>query len=73
VTALYIDGDEHVDSDTVFGASDSLVVGVRKNDPASPIAGLPAIEYDFHLAPLAAGEGSGRVGADPSELVSASH
>jgi len=73
VTALYIDGDAHIDSDTVFGASDSLVVGVKKNDPASPIAGLPAIGYDFHLAPVAAVKVSGRVGADPSELVRPSH
>jgi catechol 1,2-dioxygenase/hydroxyquinol 1,2-dioxygenase len=73
VTALYIDGDAHIDSDTVFGASDSLVVGIKMNDPASPIPGLPAIGYDFHLASVAAGEGSGRVGADPSELVRSSH
>jgi len=69
VTALYIDGDAHIDSDTVFGASDSLVVQVRQNDPASPIPGLSAIAYDFCLAALDASEGSGRVGADPSELV----
>jgi len=73
VTALYIDGDAHLDSDTVFGASDSLVVGVKKNDPASPIAGMPAIGYDFRLAPVATGETSGRVGADPSEVVRAAH
>jgi catechol 1,2-dioxygenase/hydroxyquinol 1,2-dioxygenase len=73
VTALYIDGDPHIDSDTVFGASDSLVVSVKKDDPASPIPGLPAIGFDFHLAPTAAGEGSGRVGADPSEFAHASH
>lgn len=68
VTALYIEGDEHIDSDTVFGASDSLVVRVNKNDAAAPIPGLPSIGYDFRLAPVAAGEGSGRVGADPSEI-----
>jgi hydroxyquinol 1,2-dioxygenase len=71
VTALYIDGDAHIDSDTVFGTSDSLVVSVNKSDAASPIPGLPAICYDFRLAPVAAGEGSGRVGADPAELVRA--
>jgi hydroxyquinol 1,2-dioxygenase len=71
VTALYVDGDAHIDSDTVFGASDSLVVRVNTNDAASPIPGLPSIGFDFALAPVATGEGSGRVGADPSELVRA--
>src|SRR5258708_16479149 len=66
VTALYIDGDAHIDSDTVFGASDSLVVGVNKNDAASPIPGLPAIGYDFHLAPVATGEGSRPLPPHPS-------
>ena len=33
VTALYFGDDEHIDSDTVFGVSGSLVVGA-KDDPA---------------------------------------
>ncbi|MEO8098390.1 MAG: dioxygenase [Acidobacteriota bacterium] len=66
-TALYTEGDEHIDSDTVFGVTESLVVGVKKDDPNSPIPGLPAIHYNFKLA-LTAKEGSGRVGADPSQI-----
>lgn len=73
VTALYIEGDAHIDSDTVFGASDSLVVRVNKNDAGSPVPGLPSIAYDFVLAPVAVGEGTGRVGADPAQLVRATH
>ena len=68
VTALYAQGDEHIDSDTVFGVTDSLVVQVDKNDPNSPMAGYPSIHYDFKLV-LAANEGTGRVGADPSQIV----
>jgi len=69
VTALYLDGDDHIDSDTVFGVTETLVVSVNKNDPASPIPNLPSIKYDFQLSAIK-GEGeSGRVGADPSQIV----
>jgi len=69
VTALYLSGDPHIDSDTVFGVTESLVVNSKQNDAASPIPNLPSIQYDFQLAALA-GEGeSGRVGADPSQIV----
>src|SRR5688572_4219223 len=40
VTALYIAGDDHLEDDVVFGASGDLVVEVKSNDPASPVAGL---------------------------------
>lgn len=66
VTALYFGDDEHIDSDTVFGVSGSLVVNA-KNDPNSPIKALKAVHYDFRLARAAPGE-SGRVGADPTKL-----
>ncbi len=66
-TALYTEGDEHLESDTVFGVTDSLVVSVKKEDPNSPMKGYPAIRYDFRLA-NAAKVGSGRVGADPSQI-----
>lgn len=66
-TALYTAGDEHLESDTVFGVTDSLVINVVKDDPNAPMKGLPAIHYDFQLA-LAAKLGSGRVGADPSQI-----
>jgi protocatechuate 3,4-dioxygenase beta subunit len=67
VTALYAQGDEHIDSDTVFGVTDSLVVKVDKDDPNTPMKGFPSIHYDFSLA-LAAKDGMGRVGADPSQI-----
>ncbi len=66
VTALYLAGDPSIESDTVFGVSDSLVVE-PKRDPGSPLPELPSIRYDFTLA--AAKDGfSGRVGADPSQI-----
>jgi hydroxyquinol 1,2-dioxygenase len=66
VTALYFGDDEHIDSDTVFGVSGSLVVNA-KDDPNSPVPGLRAVRYDFRLAKAAPGE-SGRVGADPTKM-----
>lgn len=69
VTALYFGDDPNIDSDTVFGVSQSLVVNA-KVDPASPIPGLRAVHYDFRLAKAAPGE-SGRVGADPTKLMKA--
>jgi hydroxyquinol 1,2-dioxygenase len=66
VTALYFGDDEHIDSDTVFGVSGSLVVNAN-DDPNSPIKALKAVHYDFRLAHAAPGE-SGRVGADPTKL-----
>ncbi len=69
VTALYFGDDEHIDSDTVFGVSGSLVVNAA-DDPNSPIPGLRAVHYDFRLATAAPGE-SGRVGADPTKMMQA--
>lgn len=69
VTALYLSGDAHIDSDTVFGVTDSLVVHIQQNDPKCPIPGLPSIRYDFQLAALAGDAMLGRVGADPSQIV----
>jgi hydroxyquinol 1,2-dioxygenase len=66
-TALYVTGDDHIDSDTVFGVTDSLVIGVNEKDSAAPIKGLPTIKYDFKLA---SGEltKAGRVGSDPAAI-----
>ena len=69
VTALYFGDDPYIDSDTVFGVSESLVIDSR-DDPASPIPGLRAVHYDFRMARAAPGE-SGRVGADPTKLMQA--
>jgi len=69
VTALYLAGDEHVDSDTVFGVTESLVTNVNQKDPNSPIPNLPSIKFDFKLAAATAKDMVGRVGADPSQIV----
>jgi len=69
VTALYLGDDPHIDSDTVFGVSNALVVTPR-SDPEAPIQGMPAVRYDFRLG-HARGEGSGRVGADPKQVLAA--
>jgi hydroxyquinol 1,2-dioxygenase len=77
VTALYLRSDDHIDSDTVFGVTDSLVIETVAHDPLSPFPDLPSIRFDFTLAAAdAAAHGqaaSGRVGADPSQIVKASH
>ena len=72
VTALYMREDDHIDSDTVFGVEDSLITMPKKGDPHSPFPDLPSIHFDFKLG-AAAADGTGRVGADPSQLVKASH
>jgi hydroxyquinol 1,2-dioxygenase len=68
VTALYVAGDEHLDTDTVFGPDASLVVTVEKNDTGSPIPNLPSLHFNFQLA-AAKQDGLGRVGADPSQIM----
>ena len=70
VTALYFADDPHVDSDTVFGVSASLVVQDRTDLPDAPIPGVPSIRYDFTLS-RETGDGGGRVGSDPSRLMPA--
>lgn len=70
VTALYISGDDHIESDTVFGVTDSLIATLNGNDPASPLPNLPSLRYDFQLAAASQHElYSGRVGADPSQTI----
>jgi catechol 1,2-dioxygenase/hydroxyquinol 1,2-dioxygenase len=67
-------GDEHIDSDTVFGVSDSLVISVNQKDPNSPIPNKPTIHYDFQLAAAAKSAAmSGRVGVDPSQILQKAH
>jgi protocatechuate 3,4-dioxygenase beta subunit len=74
VTALYLQTDDHIDSDTVFGVTESLVTEPVKSDPASPFPSLPSIRFDFALGKATATDASGRVGADPSQITkSASH
>jgi protocatechuate 3,4-dioxygenase beta subunit len=69
VTALYLRNDDHIDSDTVFGVTDSLVTETVVNDPMSPFQDLPSIRFDFTLAAADAANASGRVGADPSQIL----
>jgi hydroxyquinol 1,2-dioxygenase len=68
VTALYFGDDENIESDTVFGVSNSLVV--QSIDHAGPIPGLASVKYDFQLG-RADAVGQARVGADPSRMVPA--
>jgi protocatechuate 3,4-dioxygenase beta subunit len=69
VTALYMGSDDYLETDTVFGVTPSLVTEPNQTDPSSPFPNLPSIRYDFALAAARAEAGSGRVGADPSQLV----
>jgi protocatechuate 3,4-dioxygenase beta subunit len=62
VTALYFAEDEHIDSDTVFGVSGSLVVSARRGLPDAPRPDLPAVRYDFRLSPAADAEAAARHG-----------
>ena len=69
ITALYLAGDDHIDSDTVFGVTDSLVTDVRHDDPNCPVPGMASIEFNFELAAATAADLTGRVGADPKQIV----
>lgn len=72
-TALYLAGDDHIESDTVFGVTASLVTDVKENDPNSPRRDLGSIRFDFTLG-AATSDMLGRVGADPSQITKkASH
>jgi hydroxyquinol 1,2-dioxygenase len=66
-TALYVAGDEHIESDAVFGVSRSLIVDLLPPDPRSAAPGLRRIAFDFALRPAGAA-GSQRVGADPAAV-----
>jgi protocatechuate 3,4-dioxygenase beta subunit len=68
ITALYMADDEHIDSDTVFGANESLITEPKANNPESPFGTLRSIRFDFTLA-AAQDALSGRVGADPAQLI----
>ncbi len=69
ITALYMAGDEHIDSDTVFGATEALITDPKLDNPDSPFGALPSIHFDFSMA-AAQDALSGRVGADPSQILS---
>jgi hydroxyquinol 1,2-dioxygenase len=67
VTALYMQDDDHIDSDTVFGVVESLITKVNPKDPDAPLP-LPSIHFDFQLARATQKDRSGRVGADPAQI-----
>jgi protocatechuate 3,4-dioxygenase beta subunit len=68
VTALYLGNDRNIGSDTVFGVSESLVVNLETGLAGSPDPSVPSVRYDFRVSRRAAGEATGRVGADPSRI-----
>lgn len=68
VTAAYLAGDEYLDSDTVFGVMPSLVAETNARDAASPFPDLPSLRFDFTLVAETKAAGSGRVGADASQI-----
>lgn len=72
VTALYFGDDANIDSDTVFGVTQSLVVREAVGVPGSPRPDMPSVRYDFRLSRARQDEASGgRVGADPSRMMPA--
>lgn len=71
VTAVYFGHDPYIDSDVVFGVSNSLIVAPQADVPGSPFPGLRSVAYDFTLARAGTGEATSRVGADPASLVAA--
>ncbi|WP_424137406.1 dioxygenase [Roseomonas chloroacetimidivorans] len=68
VTALYLGDDKHIDSDTVFGVSESLIVRPQTGVEGAPDPSIPSVRYDFQIARRAAHDKGGRVGADPSKI-----
>ncbi|MBI0539286.1 hydroxyquinol 1,2-dioxygenase [Roseomonas sp. KE2513] len=68
VTALYLGSDQYIDSDVVFGVSESLVVNPQTGVEGSPDPAVPSVHYDFHIARRAEHDKTGRVGADPSKI-----
>jgi protocatechuate 3,4-dioxygenase beta subunit len=71
VTALYFGDDPNIDTDTVFGVSQSLVVMPKPGVPGNPRPDLPGVQYDFRLSRRGANDTGGRVGADPSKMMPA--
>jgi hydroxyquinol 1,2-dioxygenase len=70
VTAIYLEGDDHLEDDVVFGASRDLVARLETDDPRCPIAGVPSVHFDFSLSRESQVDRlGGRVGADPSQIV----
>jgi hypothetical protein len=71
VTSLYYGYDQYIETDTVFGVSNSLIIDPRSDVPGSPFPALRSIAYDFTLVRAMAGDENSRVGADPASLLAA--
>lgn len=48
-TAFYLRNDTYIDSDTVFGVTESLIREIKDHDPSSPLPDLPSVRFDFTL------------------------
>jgi protocatechuate 3,4-dioxygenase beta subunit len=48
-TAFYLRNDVYIDSDTVFGVTESLIREIEDHDPSSPLPDLPSVRFDFTL------------------------
>lgn len=71
MTSLYYANDPYIETDTVFGVSNSLIVDPKLNIPELPFPELRTIKFDFNLARAVAGDENSRVGADPASLMAA--
>ena len=49
ITAVYLRSDKYIESDTVFGVTESLVRDIVDHDSHSPVPDLPALNFDFTL------------------------
>jgi protocatechuate 3,4-dioxygenase beta subunit len=69
VTALYVQGDAHIDDDVVFGSSADLIAELKQNDPACPLKAIPSMRFDVTLSREGVADtATGRVGADPAAI-----
>jgi len=50
-TAVYLRNDRYIESDTVFGVTESLIREIQEQDPSSPFPNLPGLKFDFTLRP----------------------
>jgi protocatechuate 3,4-dioxygenase beta subunit len=50
-TAVYLKNDRYIESDTVFGVTESLIGDIQEPDPSSPFPNLPGLQFDFTLRP----------------------
>lgn len=50
-TAVYLRNDRYIESDTVFGVTESLIRDIQEPDPSSPFPNLPSLRFDITLRP----------------------